>query len=93
MPVGSCEQDESVEAVRDLAGNLREWVADGYHDSYDGHPGDESVWGSECADSRVVRGGGSDSPGWATRAATRSGEFFAGGGYPGVGFRCARAAP
>jgi formylglycine-generating enzyme required for sulfatase activity len=47
--------------LHEVAGNAWEWVADCWHDSYDGAPIDGSAWlgedGGDCA-RRVVRGGG-----------------------------------
>ena len=42
-----------------MHGNVWEWVADCYHEDYEGAPTDGSAWTSGCAssDSAVVRGG------------------------------------
>lgn len=43
--------------IYDMSGNIYEWVADCWHDSYDGAPADGSVWtGGDCQ-RRVLRGG------------------------------------
>jgi formylglycine-generating enzyme required for sulfatase activity len=44
--------------IYDTAGNVWEWVADPYHDSYKGAPTDGSVW-DEGGENRVLRGGSS----------------------------------
>jgi len=41
----------------DMHGNLWEWVADKYHESYNGSPSDNSVWEKGGEDYRVLRGG------------------------------------
>jgi len=41
----------------DMYGNVREWVLDSWHDSYDGAPADGSAWEGDGA-TRVIRGGG-----------------------------------
>ena len=54
------------------AGNVMEWVADCYHNSYAGAPTDGSAWvDADCRD-RVVRGGAFNKSGDALRAARRS---------------------
>lgn len=39
----------------DMSGNVREWVADAYHDNYTGAPADGSAWGDGSL--HVLRGG------------------------------------
>ena len=78
----------------DMHGNVWEWVADSYHDSYNAAPTDGSAWtdgeGKNSSRDRVVRGGSWNSvPGY-LRSAGR------GGNLPGIrsdvlGFRVARA--
>ena len=42
----------------DMNGNVREWVQDCFHDTYNGAPMDGSAWTTACSnDSRVLRGG------------------------------------
>lgn len=42
-----------------LHGNVWEWVADCWHDTYNGAPGDGSAWTEACAGNQRVRRGGS----------------------------------
>ena len=55
----------------DMHGNLWEWVADKYHESYNGSPSDNSVWEKGGEDYRVLRGGSWVSYPDVARAASR----------------------
>jgi formylglycine-generating enzyme required for sulfatase activity len=75
-------------------GNVWEWVADGWHDSYKGKPGglsaDGGPWLPDKEDCpRVVRGGSWLSDPWYCRSAVRSGRV-AGFRDFNAGFRVAR---
>jgi formylglycine-generating enzyme len=72
----------------DMLGNVEEWTADDWHETYDGAPTDGSAWIGGTKDKSVVRGG-FWFIGWPTDASARSG-FHAGFGYNYVGFRVAR---
>ncbi len=57
----------------DMHGNVCEWCADHWHNSYDGAPTDGSVWLSENENySPILRGGSWDSIPWLCRSAYRS---------------------
>ncbi len=44
--------------LADTSGNVFEWTADCYHDTYDGAPTDGSAWTADCKEgTRVARGG------------------------------------
>jgi formylglycine-generating enzyme required for sulfatase activity len=43
--------------VYDLHGNVWEWCADAWHDSYDGAPAESSAWEGQQGSTRVLRGG------------------------------------
>ena len=92
-PVGTFPVDDSPYCVRDMAGGMREWVADILGEktaqALDAEP--EPPPGTERGEStwRMVRSGNwrSDSA-WA-RSASRGGQFALITG-PGLGFRCAK---
>ena len=54
-PVGSFAAN--VFGLFDTAGNVYEWVADCWHDNYQGATNDGSVWAGGDCDRHVVRGG------------------------------------
>ena len=70
-------------------GNVWEWCADAWHESYAGAPSDGSVWDDAQAAGRVLRGGS-----WFDEAQdVRSANRFARAPdvrYNSIGFRCAR---
>ena len=48
----------SATGAADMAGNLSEWVADCWHNSYEGAPSDGSAWSQDCdGSSGILRGG------------------------------------
>jgi formylglycine-generating enzyme required for sulfatase activity len=58
-------------SIRHIAGNLREWTADGWSDNYVGAPGDGSPRAAAGGD-RVVRGGSFKDPLTKLRSAART---------------------
>lgn len=70
-PVGSYGPNRY--GLHDLAGNVSEWVADCWHDSYRRAPGDGSAWVNPGCRIRVVRGGSWASSPAQTRSAWRLG--------------------
>jgi formylglycine-generating enzyme required for sulfatase activity len=59
MPVGSKPEGAGPYGAEDMSGNVREWVADDRHSTYQGAPVDGSAWvgPDPHAVNRVVRGG------------------------------------
>ncbi len=69
-PVGSFAPNAF--GLHDVFGNVEEWVADCWHPSYAGAPGDARQWTEGCYSSRVVRGGAFDTPPGDLRASARN---------------------
>ncbi len=72
----------------DMHGNLWEWCADAWHDTYAGAPLDGSAWEERAARFRVARGGSWHEPPANCRSAVRV-KFDASEGEDLVGFRVA----
>jgi formylglycine-generating enzyme required for sulfatase activity len=59
-PVGSKPAGNTKQGLSDMAGNVSEWVQDGWHASYEGAPNDGTAWGapdSSVGPLHVIRGG------------------------------------
>ncbi len=89
-PVGSFPANSF--GLHDTAGNVREWVQDRWHDSYQGAPDDGSAWEVGGGSSRVLRGGSWDGVPHFARCADRHGR---GPGFraSNLGFRLVCASP
>lgn len=91
-PAGSVGPDQL--GLHDVRGNVWEWLADCYHDSYEGAPADGSARAANCShpDRRALRGGSwNDGP-----ELLRAGYRLRGpaeGRYFTLGFRVARSLP
>ncbi len=94
QPVNSLPEGASPFGLHHMAGNVQEWVADGYDPIYYDRSPAANPTGPEVSvtDDRVLRGGGYDSPAEAlritNRASQRAPEFRL---VPNVGFRCVTA--
>ncbi len=85
------EKQPNAWGLYDMSGNVWEWVADPYHDSYNGAPTDGSMWNGD-ASIHGVRGGSRYSSAWYGRAAIR-GRYAPDAHYNDGGFRLARSLP
>ena len=86
VPVGSLPANPW--GLHEVHGNVREWVQDNWHASYDGAPVDGSAWESGRAGRRAVRGGSWGSRPRYLRSAYRDSMASDYGGWPGrVGLR------
>jgi formylglycine-generating enzyme required for sulfatase activity len=90
-PVATLPAGASAVGAQHLSGNVWEWVADDWHETFEGHPADGSAWvDGQRGRERVLRGGG-----WGHDAAgMRSTDRFH---HPpevirdfALGFRCCR---
>jgi formylglycine-generating enzyme len=87
-PVGSFQPNGF--GLYDVLGNVWEWVADHWHEDYNGAPSDGSVWMNDRNEShRVLRGGSWVGNPWILRAGVRS-RLEAVNRGDSVGFRLAR---
>jgi formylglycine-generating enzyme required for sulfatase activity len=87
-PVGSYPLGASPYGVFDLAGNVREWVADWFRTNYYKHSPSQNPQGPAAGEERVLRGGAFNDPPNGVRVTTR---FSHVPDSPGMnrGFRCA----
>jgi formylglycine-generating enzyme required for sulfatase activity len=89
-PVGRFRPNDF--GLYDVLGNVWEWMADCWHDSYQGAPGDGGAWLTGDCTRRVLRGGSWNDGPTNGRSANRLGD--AGGNrYIIVGFRLTRTLP
>lgn len=96
-PIGSFEAGKSPYGIEDMAGNVYEWVADGYQEDYYRVSQPQDPTGPELADTddttwRVYRGGSFEDPPIDHRVTTR-GQHDPSDPDPQIGFRCAQDLP
>jgi len=88
-PVGHYAGDQSPYGVSDMAGNVREWVADWYDEHYYKYSPPRNPLGPAAGEQAVLRGGGWVNTARNVRVAFRS-RLEPGQRYGYVGFRCAK---
>jgi formylglycine-generating enzyme required for sulfatase activity len=76
----------------DMAGNVRQWTEDCYHNDYRGAPADSPAWTSWSCSERVTRGGSWSQAPIYLRSALRY-QNDTGSRLSGLGFRVARTLP
>jgi formylglycine-generating enzyme required for sulfatase activity len=75
--------------LKDMIGNVAEWVEDPYHSNYIGAPNDGGIWLETNTKKRVVRGGAFNSKPSECRSADRTWNYKD-SRYSNVGFRIIR---
>lgn len=87
-PVGTFQRDVSPYGVADGAGNVIEWVADWYGESFYGSAADRNPRGPEFGTYKVLRGGAYTTSGTDVRVTSRS-KMVPDFRDETIGFRCA----
>ena len=88
--VGSYPAGASPYGVLDIAGNVWEWVADRYDESFYSRSPERDPTGPSSGGRRVLRGGSWVDSSGSVRSARRDSSSQSGGGGVDVGFRCAK---
>lgn len=89
-PIGSYEKGKSPYGVYDMAGNVAEWVADWYSETYYQNSLSSNPLGPDNGQGRVLRGGGWDSNQTFLTTSYRDWLDPSYSEDAGIGFRCAR---
>lgn len=87
VPIGSYRKGRSPYGVHDMAGNVFEWCADWYDKDYYSYSPKRNPQGPKNGNTRVLRGGSWNYPGFKLRSTYRNMHAPSIGGPPN-GFRC-----
>lgn len=90
-PIGNYENGKSLYGIYDLAGNVWEWTADWYSETYYEISPSKNPLGADSSLARVVRGGSWNSEDTVVRSANRN-QYNPAYANNEIGFRCARDA-
>jgi len=86
-PVGM--KPANTNGLKDMLGNVAEWVEDSYHNNYIGAPTDGGPWLNNSDKKRVIRGGAYNSDESECRCTDRD-WYYKNARYKNVGFRIVR---
>jgi len=89
--VGSYASGQSPYGVYDMAGNVWEWTADWYSDTYYASSPTSNPLGPDSGQSRVLRGGSWNVNDYSVRSAYRGSGLDPAASFSSLGFRCSRS--
>ena len=91
-PVNVGSFDSNLFGINDTAGNISEWVADCWHETYKNAPTDGQIWEGGNCEIRIARGGSYASPQQSLRNTKRE-KYKANDKLSRIGIRVARDLP